>query len=153
MSTITSMASLVASDRSVPEDEVLVVRVGDDAVFAVADGTGGLGGGRRAAGIVIEAVQERLHVHAEWLRGRGKPCSSCGSCSSNRKATRRPCRYAIRGKSTARSAARSLSTAKVVEVLRSLVAHERAWQDALGRKRKTPRSARTGVERCGTCVG
>jgi hypothetical protein len=33
------------------------------------------------------------------------------------------------------------STARVVEVLRGFVVRERAWQDALGSERKTPRSA------------
>jgi PPM family protein phosphatase len=55
-----STASLVASDRSEPEDVVHVVRTETSTAFVVADGAGGIGGGRRAARLVVEAFQAAL---------------------------------------------------------------------------------------------
>lgn len=60
MSTGISIASSVASDRSVPEDAVRVIRTGDFVAFVVADGAGGLGGGARAAQLVVKNFEDEI---------------------------------------------------------------------------------------------
>jgi serine/threonine protein phosphatase PrpC len=57
VSTSISVASLVASDRSTPEDAVRVVQADAITGFIVADGAGGLGGGARAAHLVVETLE------------------------------------------------------------------------------------------------
>lgn len=58
MSTSISIASGVVSDRSTPEDAVRVLQTDDLAAFVVADGAGGLGGGARAAHLVVEGFED-----------------------------------------------------------------------------------------------
>lgn len=52
-----SIVSGVASDRSAPEDVVQVLETDELAAFVVADGAGGLGGGARAAHLVVEGFE------------------------------------------------------------------------------------------------
>jgi serine/threonine protein phosphatase PrpC len=58
VSTSISIASGVVSDRSTPEDAVRVLQTDDRTAFVVADGAGGLGGGARAAHLVVEGFED-----------------------------------------------------------------------------------------------
>lgn len=57
---ILSLASGVASDRAIPEDAVRVLQTDELVAFVVADGAGGLGGGARAARLVVEAFEKTI---------------------------------------------------------------------------------------------
>ncbi len=52
-----TVLSCVESDRAAPEDVVRVVQTAETVAFAVADGAGGLGGGARAARLVVEGFE------------------------------------------------------------------------------------------------
>lgn len=53
-----TVLSCVESDRAAPEDAVRVVQTAGTAAFAVADGAGGIGGGARAARLVVDGFTE-----------------------------------------------------------------------------------------------
>lgn len=54
MPSSTTVFSCVESDRAAPEDAVRVLQTPEAVAFVVADGAGGVGGGARAARLVVE---------------------------------------------------------------------------------------------------
>ncbi len=66
--------SCVESDRAAPEDAVRVIQTPDAVAFAVADGAGGVGGGARAARLVVDGFEG---VIGEMAPGDGTPERWC----------------------------------------------------------------------------
>lgn len=62
-----NVSSAVVSDRAHPEDRVAVLPAGRGHRFVVADGAGGLGGGGRAAELVVAALDQDPEDWCAWL--------------------------------------------------------------------------------------